>query len=99
MRILAQRLKPFKSFPAGNASVHKNAGFGAFNERGISPAAAGQHRDGNAHASEHTFSNGGNGSNSSVKRDFRAGPSGTQSEMTQSERNSSSTPLRASAPQ
>src|SRR5438128_5808965 len=80
MRILAQRLKPFKSFPAGNSSVHKNAGFGAFNDRGISPAAAGQHRDGDAHASEHTFSNGGNGSNSLVKRDFRAEPAGTQAE-------------------
>src|SRR5580692_10149367 len=50
MRVVSGCLHTLESFAAGNASVDKNAGRRTLHNRAVSPAAAGQHRDRNAHA-------------------------------------------------
>ncbi len=49
VRIDCERLQAFESLAAGNSRIHQQSSLAAFNHRGISPAAAGQHRDRNAH--------------------------------------------------
>src|SRR5690242_8942650 len=67
-RIHLDGLHALESLAAGDAYVHQNAGLRAFDYRSISAAAAGQDRDGNSHARQHTFVSCGNGSNYWVKR-------------------------------
>jgi CheY-like chemotaxis protein len=66
-RLDASRFHPLERLTAGNAGVNKNARSRAFNDSGIPAAAAGQHRDTDSHARQHTFSCCGNGSNYWVK--------------------------------
>src|ERR1041385_9545726 len=68
MRIAAGHLEALESFTAGDASIHQNACLRAFNQRAITAAAAGQHRNRNSHAPQHTFTYCGFGSDSLIKR-------------------------------
>src|SRR6059058_6375923 len=49
-RIAAHRFQSLKSLAAGNSRVDQNPGARAFNQRAISSAPAGQHRNRNTHA-------------------------------------------------
>src|SRR4051812_45797825 len=49
MRIIPPSLHAFESLAAGDSRIHQDGGRGAANDSAISPAARGQHRDGNSH--------------------------------------------------
>src|SRR4051812_143029 len=49
-RIAPQRLQPLECLATGNPRIDQNAGARAFDQRGVSPAPAGQHRNRNTHA-------------------------------------------------